>query len=73
MNRNSSLSQSTNLLILIQPLLFVNNLFLLLDKFITYRVHSHKTLYQVSPVVWTNCITTRHFRVNTTDNQIFYE
>jgi hypothetical protein len=31
----------------------------MLDKLITYIVCLYKTLYQVLPVVWTNCITTR--------------
>jgi hypothetical protein len=31
----------------------------MLDKLITYIVCLYKTLYQVLPVVWTNCITHR--------------
>jgi len=33
----------------------------MLDKLITYIVCWYKTLYQVLPVVWTNCITTRRY------------
>jgi len=34
----------------------------MLDEFITHIVRWYKTLYQVSPIVWTNCITTRRSR-----------
>jgi len=34
----------------------------MLDKLITCTVCWYKTLYQVSPVVWNNGITTRHCR-----------
>ena len=34
----------------------------MLDEFITHIVRWYKTLYQVSPIVLTNCITTRRSR-----------
>ena len=44
----------TNLLISIQPLLFVLDLFFIemLDKLITYIVCSYNTFYEVSAIVW---------------------
>jgi len=34
----------------------------MLDKLITYIVCWYKTMYQVLPVAWNNCITTRCYR-----------
>ena len=34
----------------------------MLDKLITYIMCWYKTMYQVSPVAWTNCITTHRYR-----------